>query len=962
METRIKCDASRAGLGAALEQRSPTGWHTVAFASRFLNSNEERYSINELELLGVEWSVEYFKYYLFGKSFTIITDHRALLSIMKEHRSNKSYNSRLTRWIDRLLPFDFNIEHIPGAKMGLVDYISRQPNQKAKVTNKYDEEFAVATITRMRDAIAAIYVNTTPQTCQSQHFNSVINTHSTRASHPRSTNYSNLLSAINRNTNQLLLKYSAHAAQLQTHSNTSTNPTQIQPQLNTKSNQIHIHVIENHKMSSSPSHSRNPQTPPTHSRVTFQSTPNSGTTRSSNDGHPSPSVDLSKEEVFENNLTQLFTKGFLAVLTSKDAVLKEVRDCILQDDPQRCKEVNPSLFSYWRYLHVRSGCVCVDERVAIPHAIQDAVLESLHLTHPGSWGMITLGQYAFWPYMHREILNKAATCKPCTDIGKNLKPVIPASKWKPLLPCTEPNEEIQIDFGGPITNEKDQDIYFLACIDRFSKYPSVEVFDEANGPNVLKFLDDYIQIHGVPRNIRLDQARCLIGYKVKNFCKQHNINILPAPVNDHRAIGLVERLIQTIKRRLGCMKLDNRNKTFTIKEAIKSIVYQLRICKQKTTRVTPFQAHLRRKPNTPLSNKSTTPKSSNLSYENILHHYLDADTVPVEDYLDDNGWVTRDRSDILIEEAMQRAQVDAGRRYNGEHNKSVSRFVLHPKLNNPIPRSEQSLDLKLARKVTKRSKRDLRGLWETLAPGSTVVRTLDTTTVIKEPGVPEVSVRNSDIAKFGTRAERNSNLWQYAQRRPLPYEKTTEEKIAQYTKDLKKKFRGEIKIRHRPTQSDAASGVSSANSNISKAMSARKPRKPQAGGKRSRHTSVSLNTSNASSVAAPSVTSSITSPSTTSTKRNRRAPEYYGFENSVNSVSDDSTAPVSKKPKRTNPVIETILQEEATQPPVPDTDYELTIASPSAPPPVGTWSPEEYNYEDYAREVSMSVFDAENQI
>ena len=157
LETRIKCDASRAGLGAALEQRSSTGWHTIAFTSRFLNSNKERYSVNELELLGVVWSVEYFKYYLFGKSFTIITDHRALLSIMKEHRSNKSYNSRLTRGVDRLLPFNFNIEHIPGAKMGLVDYISRQPNQEAKGTNKHDEEFAVATITCMRDAIAAIY-------------------------------------------------------------------------------------------------------------------------------------------------------------------------------------------------------------------------------------------------------------------------------------------------------------------------------------------------------------------------------------------------------------------------------------------------------------------------------------------------------------------------------------------------------------------------------------------------------------------------------------------------------------------------------------------------------------------------------------------------------------------------------------------------------------------------------------
>ena len=138
------------------------------------------------------------------------------------------------------------------------------------------------------------------------------------------------------------------------------------------------------------------------------------------------------------------------------------------------------------------------------------------------------------------------------------------------------------------------------------------------------------------------------------------------------------------------MKLDDRNSTFTIKEALKLIVCQLRICKQKTTNVTPFQANFGRKPNTPLSNISTIPKPSNLSYENFLHHYLDADAVPVENYLDDNGWVTGDRSDILVEEDMQKAQVDAGRRYNGDKNKSISRFIMHPmhpKLNDTIPRA-----------------------------------------------------------------------------------------------------------------------------------------------------------------------------------------------------------------------------------------------------------------------------------
>ena len=69
-----------------------------------------------------------------------------------------------------------------------------------------------------------------------------------------------------------------------------------------------------------------------------------------------------------------------------------------------------------------------------------------------------------------------------------------------------------------------------------------------------------------------------------------------------------------------------------------------------------------------------------------------------------------------------------------------------------------------------------------------------------------------------------------------------------------------------------------------------------------------------------------------------------------------------KRHKTTNPVIETVIQEEALQPPAPDRSFELPVVSPPAPPPIGTWYPEEYDYEDNAKELSMSVFDAENQI
>ena len=75
---------------------------------------------------------------------------RALLSILKENRSNKCYNSRLSRCIERLLPYNFSIDHMPGAKMGLVDYFSRIPFAQAKKILAHDEHSVVLTISKVR--------------------------------------------------------------------------------------------------------------------------------------------------------------------------------------------------------------------------------------------------------------------------------------------------------------------------------------------------------------------------------------------------------------------------------------------------------------------------------------------------------------------------------------------------------------------------------------------------------------------------------------------------------------------------------------------------------------------------------------------------------------------------------------------------------------------------------------------
>ena len=136
--------------------------------------------------------------------------------------------------------------------------------------------------------------------------------------------------------------------------------------------------------------------------------------------------------------------------------------------------------------------------------------------------------------------------------------------------------------------------------------------------------------------------------------------MIEASVNDHRAIGLVERLIQTITYRLACIKEEESiDNSFHIKHALKLIIHQLRICKQKTTKILAFQSQFGRKLNTPLSIISIEPKLSNLSYENIVNHYLDEDTVTPGAILPDDKWRNEYSCDIEVEIRITRAAREA---------------------------------------------------------------------------------------------------------------------------------------------------------------------------------------------------------------------------------------------------------------------------------------------------------------
>ena len=89
----------------------------------------------------------------------------------------------------------------------------------------------------------------------------------------------------------------------------------------------------------------------------------------------------------------------------------------------------------------------------------------------------------------------------------------------------------------------------------------------------------------------------------------------------------------------------------------------------------------------------------------------------------------------LIEEATNRQQVVTGRRFN---------------IGRTVSKSHQTLQKGFARAVRYSSTSEY------------------SFSHVSIPSATKVRVRNNEIAKFGTKAERNTPLWKLAQRRPLP--------------------------------------------------------------------------------------------------------------------------------------------------------------------------------------------------
>src|SRR6266481_5780026 len=121
---KLICDASQQCISAILSQEIDGIENVVVYASKILNTAEQKWAIIEKEAFAVYWGILHYRAYLWGRKFYVTTDHAPLKWFFKV---KETATGRLARWAIFLSEYDYEVQPRPGKENTNADTLSRLP-------------------------------------------------------------------------------------------------------------------------------------------------------------------------------------------------------------------------------------------------------------------------------------------------------------------------------------------------------------------------------------------------------------------------------------------------------------------------------------------------------------------------------------------------------------------------------------------------------------------------------------------------------------------------------------------------------------------------------------------------------------------------------------------------------------------------------------------------------------------
>ena len=142
LEVQLAVDASPVGLGAVISHITTEGEeHPIAYASRSLTPAEKNYSVIEKEALAIIFASCKFQQFLYGRRFTLLTDHHPLTLLFGPKKGIPPIPaSRLQRWAIQLSAYQHDIKYRSSKQNANADTFSRLQCRTSTDNSPSEEE------------------------------------------------------------------------------------------------------------------------------------------------------------------------------------------------------------------------------------------------------------------------------------------------------------------------------------------------------------------------------------------------------------------------------------------------------------------------------------------------------------------------------------------------------------------------------------------------------------------------------------------------------------------------------------------------------------------------------------------------------------------------------------------------------------------------------------------------------
>lgn len=506
----LTTDASNVAVGSVLSQGIIGKDKPVAFASRTLNDSEQNFSTIEKELLAIVWATKYFRPYLYGRKFKIVTDHKPLKWLM----SLKEPSSRLVRWRLKLEEFDYEVEYKKGKNNTNADALSRIEIH-TKDFFQYMDEFNKSITKPQRQEENTDNLSIIGNISDQPIMDDVREEQGPSTQRRATTDTEETISAeeieeVNPEEGDTI--HTSHEDPIQ------EMPTSERP-LNSFDHQIKIKFVLH-----SPAKPESKQIFPSKKRLYAQISINN--------------LETDIIDLFKNYLDPKFT---YAINFDNESHV-----------PQVC-EILRKTFKNSAYKLLKCNTILQDITKKDNQIVTIRNYHEGKTNHRGiSETETRIRRSYYWPGIKSDVTNYINECEICQTNKYDRNP--PKQKLMISPTPSRPFEIVHID------TFQAQGQKFLTIIDTFSKYAQAYPLSGMLGTEIVKAFLIFMTHHGLPSLVVMDNGTELKNSVVQEFFKTHQVQTHYITVNNPQSNGPIERFHSTIIEHLRVIRNKNKGK------------------------------------------------------------------------------------------------------------------------------------------------------------------------------------------------------------------------------------------------------------------------------------------------------------------------------------------------------------------------------------------------------------------